>query len=306
MKAGDNLDKFKKSLVYGKEPEYWIRGGDNTRDCSAALSHLHPEMVHAIIGIATEASELCEALVSSINTGEPIDETNLLEEIGDLMWYQAIGLRALKSSFSAAGAVNIAKLAARFPGEFTKNHALNRDLDKEREVLEDGATEQRAASFADEMVNAGIEYRELDVPLNQVSDKETREVYQQHATLAPPDAYATRDGWDTRIYVAGEKIPEGAFVHVSKQTGKLMVTDTSVHGVKGIDGSRSVTGHEFIHGTEESETVEMDGVTTPEQAKAAASKDFYDLMEEAAAEDEELAALDADLSERNPRDGAFD
>jgi hypothetical protein len=52
------------------------------------------------------------------------------------MWYIAILLRELDLDFESLLQLNIDKLKARFPEKFTESHALNRDLDKERDILE--------------------------------------------------------------------------------------------------------------------------------------------------------------------------
>jgi NTP pyrophosphatase (non-canonical NTP hydrolase) len=97
---------------------------------------------HAIIGIATESTELCEALYSTL-TGGTVDLVNLREENGDINWYQAIFYDAM-TELGFTGhwdddlETNIAKLKKRFPNKFTNEDAINRDTDAEREILEDG------------------------------------------------------------------------------------------------------------------------------------------------------------------------
>jgi hypothetical protein len=85
--------------------------------------------------MATEATELLEALYKMLETGE-LDEVNAIEENGDTMWYQALLLRALESSFEQSGSINIEKLYKRFPDKFDNNKAIYRDVQKERELLE--------------------------------------------------------------------------------------------------------------------------------------------------------------------------
>ena len=91
---------------------------------------------HSIIGMSTETGELVEALMNSFETGAPLDRVNLLEEIGDLNWYQAIALDALEGDLQNILDINIAKLIARYPEKFTDTAAALRNLDAEREVLE--------------------------------------------------------------------------------------------------------------------------------------------------------------------------
>lgn len=97
-----------------------------------------PEILHAVMGMVTETGEMMDALKKYLIYGKPIDVTNLAEESGDLEWYQALLLRTIKIRYEQVMAINIAKLQARYPAKFTEENALNRDLDAERAILEEG------------------------------------------------------------------------------------------------------------------------------------------------------------------------
>ena len=93
-------------------------------------------LLHAAMGISTEAGELMDAFKRKIFYGKELDVVNVKEEVGDLMWYVAILLRELDLDFHELLQLNIDKLRARFPDKFTETDALQRDLDKERAILE--------------------------------------------------------------------------------------------------------------------------------------------------------------------------
>lgn len=137
------LDKIKKALFYGRQFEHPDRHGENVESTEmfASLGGTREQdidVVHAILGKATEAGELLEALKLAID-GKPIDRTNLMEELGDGQWYDAILANALGFTFEEVQKINIEKLRARFPDKFTEFDAKNRDLSAERKVL-DGVT----------------------------------------------------------------------------------------------------------------------------------------------------------------------
>lgn len=102
----------------------------------ASLDHIHPDLLHAALGIYSEAGEILSAIIVSALSGKPVDYVNLKEELGDLMWYMALLMRLLETTFEAIGKQNIEKLQKRFPDKFTKDKAVNRDLDGERKILE--------------------------------------------------------------------------------------------------------------------------------------------------------------------------
>lgn len=93
-------------------------------------------LLHAGIGMCTESGEFIDQLKKAIFYGKPLDKVNLLEEIGDTCFYLGIALDVLGSDFDTEQRKNIAKLKARYGDKFSSEAAINRDLDKEREILE--------------------------------------------------------------------------------------------------------------------------------------------------------------------------
>jgi NTP pyrophosphatase (non-canonical NTP hydrolase) len=93
-------------------------------------------LIHAAQGMATETGEFTDVLKKWIFYGKPVDEINLEEELGDLMWYVAEACNALGVDLNEVMYKNIEKLRTRYPEKFTEFDAQNRDLDAEREILE--------------------------------------------------------------------------------------------------------------------------------------------------------------------------
>lgn len=134
------LDALKKSLFYGK--------GDNVTDddqqtIEGALTFIHADrakainIIHGVIGKATEVGEMVEALLAALKHEKDLDTVNMVEEVGDGLWYDALVLQACDSNFETAMVKNIAKLRARFPNAFSEYDANNRNLEAERAILED-------------------------------------------------------------------------------------------------------------------------------------------------------------------------
>lgn len=114
---------------YKTKEDVWDGGVDTNPLVSVNI-------LHGALGISTEAGEILDAVKKSIFYGKPFDLVNLQEEIGDCFWYLAILAKEAGMSFEDIMAQNIAKLKARYPDKFTEHAALNRDLEKERNVLE--------------------------------------------------------------------------------------------------------------------------------------------------------------------------
>ena len=95
-----------------------------------------PRDIHALMGLVTETGELVDAFKRFVFYGKPIDKVNIKEEIGDLFWYLAILCHAHGLNFEEVMAANIDKLRKRYPQKFIEEKALLRDLEGERQVLE--------------------------------------------------------------------------------------------------------------------------------------------------------------------------
>lgn len=94
------------------------------------------DIIHAALGVMSEGAEILEAILRSFLDGKDYDNVNIKEELGDIMWYVALGLRSVDSDFETEGYRNIQKLKTRYPNKFNTEDALSRDLNAERAVLE--------------------------------------------------------------------------------------------------------------------------------------------------------------------------
>lgn len=93
-------------------------------------------LLHASIGLATEAGELLDIIKKHVFYGKPLDKVHVMEEIGDVSWYGRIGADAVNASFLETMLLNVRKLRARYGKQFTEASALRRNEEQEREVLE--------------------------------------------------------------------------------------------------------------------------------------------------------------------------
>lgn len=152
ISAGNSLDGIKKAFFYGKDKDgvfARMRAMETYRNdptCAGLPSMIGDgsisgvDVIHAILGIFTESTELLEALHNYIEDGQPVDGVNIKEEVGDLFWYIAILCRLFGFTFDEAQFTNIDKLFKRYPDRFSESQAINRDLHGERAVLEGTTT----------------------------------------------------------------------------------------------------------------------------------------------------------------------
>lgn len=130
--TAQELDDIKKSLFYGRSNLNVM----NEEGCSHAVSIVKPDAIHGIIGIATESGELIESVIKSLVNNKEIDRVNLSEEIGDVLWYVALLCNTFGFSIENIMQQNIDKLKLRFPEKFTEENANVRNLESERQLLE--------------------------------------------------------------------------------------------------------------------------------------------------------------------------
>lgn len=152
--AGNLLDMIKKNQFYGKPVDInaWNAHIQSLHDLSGAdgalllpeqtdlrtsdLLPVDPRVFHGCVGVATEGTELFEALMKAVTGINNIDAVNVQEECVDACWYIAILHDALQMSWDDGLERNIAKLKKRYPGKFTSEDAIERDVEAERRILE--------------------------------------------------------------------------------------------------------------------------------------------------------------------------
>ena len=132
------LDRIKKALFYGRE--YFCFKKDYLPGCEEFLSEFaNPQqainIIHGILGVATEAGEMLELLRDVINGNKQFDALNLREECGDNLWYLALLARELGETLTDIQRANIAKLRTRYPNQFNEFDANHRNLEAEEKAL---------------------------------------------------------------------------------------------------------------------------------------------------------------------------
>tara|TARA_R100000951_G_scaffold89286_1_gene77434 strand:+ start:2022 stop:2396 length:375 start_codon:yes stop_codon:yes gene_type:complete len=98
-------------------------------------TRIDPRIVHASFGLQTEVGELIDAFKKSWFYGQPLDSVNVREEIGDVLYYLAILCDEMDTDFETEMTRVTNKLKSRYPEKFTIRNAIDRDLAKERAIL---------------------------------------------------------------------------------------------------------------------------------------------------------------------------
>ncbi len=105
-------------------------------DCYAFDNVQTRQMMHAALGVSTEAGEILDVFKKYYAYGKAVDLVNLDEEFGDLLWYIQLYANQRGRTLEYFIDMNMKKLSQRYKGAFSAQEAINRDLEKEREVLD--------------------------------------------------------------------------------------------------------------------------------------------------------------------------
>ena len=93
---------------------------------------------HMIFGMVTEVAELADAYKKHWAYDKDLDMVNVKEEIGDVLFYISNFCKFNNINLGEVMYTNVEKLKARYPEKFTNENATNRDLETERQILENG------------------------------------------------------------------------------------------------------------------------------------------------------------------------
>jgi len=148
IEAARWLEAMKRALYYGNEfvppdplPELSTHLASEEEFRLAEISKQNQrvptiQMLHAAIGITTEAGELLETIFFSMFGGIPLDVPNLIEELGDGEWYASVMRDQLGISQEDVQRGNIAKLRSRYPErKWEETAAIHRDTNAEIQAM---------------------------------------------------------------------------------------------------------------------------------------------------------------------------
>ncbi len=80
-----------------------------------------------VLGLCGETGELAEHIKKYRYHGHDLNHTYIAKELGDLLWYIAVGANAIGMTIEQVANMNIEKLRLRYPEGFTKERSQNRD-----------------------------------------------------------------------------------------------------------------------------------------------------------------------------------
>lgn len=83
--------------------------------------------INAALGLTGECGEFADLVKKYMYQGHPLDSEHAKKELGDILWYVAMGCMALGTSIETVMELNIEKLKARYPEGFNSNRSMCRE-----------------------------------------------------------------------------------------------------------------------------------------------------------------------------------
>ena len=84
-------------------------------------------LTNAALGMAGEAGEVADLVKKHSFQGHDLDVNHVAEELGDVLWYVAVGAEAIGLSLGEVAQRNIEKLKRRYPDGFDKARSIHRE-----------------------------------------------------------------------------------------------------------------------------------------------------------------------------------
>ncbi len=90
------------------------------------LTNKETMLLWQVIGLTGEAGEVAENIKKGVLHRHGLDESKLLKELGDVMWYTAALVTILGGDLSDIMETNIAKLRERYPNGYSSEDSIKR------------------------------------------------------------------------------------------------------------------------------------------------------------------------------------
>lgn len=84
------------------------------------------DLLHSAIGVAGEVGELVDAVKKAVFYRQRLDEDNVIEEIGDILFYLQAMANTIGFSLGDCMDANTDKLNVRYPDGYSDEHAKTR------------------------------------------------------------------------------------------------------------------------------------------------------------------------------------
>jgi len=109
-----------------EEPTFSFRWYQREAKRTAASTSTGEALCATGLGVAGEAGEVADYIKKVLLHGHELDKDKLVGELGDVLWYIALGASTIGIELHEVDARNIEKLRKRYPNGFSTEASINR------------------------------------------------------------------------------------------------------------------------------------------------------------------------------------
>ena len=103
-----------------------MEGNEYQKDALRTASGDHFDLTNAALGLTGESGEFADAVKKYKFHHHNFDREHMLSELGDALWYVAVGAAVLGTDLETVMRKNIEKRKQRYPEGFSEERSRNR------------------------------------------------------------------------------------------------------------------------------------------------------------------------------------
>lgn len=100
---------------------------DQYQELAMKTASPQSDITAAALGMCAESGEFADELKKYLYQNKPLNDDKLIRELGDVLWYVALGAQKLGLNLSTVALINIIKLQERHGEKFDPNEILERN-----------------------------------------------------------------------------------------------------------------------------------------------------------------------------------
>lgn len=131
-RVGEYADNAKSVIFYGKSKNGKVLCDDGCQGFrfpdGMREGRTLQDLIHGTLGIFSESTEIAKSILESAKEGKEIDRLNIIEEVGDILWFANLIVEAMGTDWATVMDANIKKLARRYPSGYSDFNATNRNV----------------------------------------------------------------------------------------------------------------------------------------------------------------------------------
>lgn len=104
-----------------------MTGNEYQKEAMRTMNAQGNHLENAVLGLCGESGECADMIKKAMFQGQTFDEVHFAKELGDILWYIALGAYAMGYDLDTIMQMNVDKLRKRYPDGFEVERSKNRE-----------------------------------------------------------------------------------------------------------------------------------------------------------------------------------